>query len=393
MPYPNIRIGLLWHSMNSDNLGVGAMTVAHMVILREIVAGLGLSPQFRILGWRDPKPPYFTRDDIEILQLRMKDFIKPTGLYKAVGGCDIVFDIGAGDSFSDIYGKGVWKLLASQNIVMLAGKPLVLSPQTIGPFETPWIRWLALNVMRRARAVATRDALSTAFTREMGFRGPLIEATDVALRLPYEAPAPRAAGEPVKVGINVSGLLFNGGFTRDNMFGLTVDYPALMRDVLKYFHGRGDCEIHLVSHVSPDFQPVEDDHCASEILAAEFPGTIVAPAFPNPSMVKSYIAGMDFFTGARMHACIAAFSSGVPVLPMAYSRKFAGLFGTLGYGACADCKADSEEKILAKLKTAFETRNDLRVEAATAFAAGLYRLRVYEDAVHNCLAEISGVRA
>ena len=191
MPYPNIRIGLLWHSMNSDNLGVGAMTVAHMVILREIAAGLGLDPQFRILGWHGRKLPYSTRDDIEIVQLRMKDFINPSGLYKAVRGCDIVFDIGAGDSFSDIYGKGVWKLLASQNIVMLAGKPLVLSPQTIGPFGTPWIRRLALNVMRRARAVATRDALSTAFAREMGFRGPLIEATDLALRLPYEAPAPR----------------------------------------------------------------------------------------------------------------------------------------------------------------------------------------------------------
>ena len=380
--------------MNSDNLGVGALTVAHMVILREIATGLGLDPQFRILGWRDPKPPYFTRDDIEIVQLRLRDFLKKRGLYKAVRGCDIVLDIGAGDSFTDIYGRSrILKILAAQYIVLLAGKPLVLSPQTIGPFGKPWIRWLALNVMRRARAVATRDALSTAFAREMGFRGPLIEATDVALRLPYEAPAPRAAGEPVKVGINVSGLLFNGGHTRDNMFGLTVDYPALMRDVLRYFHGRGDCEIHLVSHVFSDSQPVEDDRCAIEILAAEFPGTIVAPAFPNPSMVKSYIAGMDFFTGARMHACIAAFSSGVPVLPMAYSRKFAGLFGTLGYGACADCKADSEEEVLAKLKTAFETRDDLRVEAATAFAAGLCRLRVYEDAVHNCLAEISGARA
>ena len=50
MSYPNIRIGLLWHSMNSDNLGVGALTVAHIVILREIAAGLGLDPQFGILG-------------------------------------------------------------------------------------------------------------------------------------------------------------------------------------------------------------------------------------------------------------------------------------------------------------------------------------------------------
>ena len=28
-----------------------------------------------------------------------------------------------------------------------------------------------------------------------------------------------------------------------------------------------------------------------------------------------------------MHACIGAFSAGVPVIPIAYSRKFIGLFG------------------------------------------------------------------
>lgn len=65
--------------------------------------------------------------------------------------------------------------------------------------------------------------------------------------------------------------------------------------------------------------------------AAEFPGSVLAPAFASPSEAKSYIAGMDFFMGARMHACITALLSGVPVVPMAYSLKFEGLFGSLDW--------------------------------------------------------------
>jgi polysaccharide pyruvyl transferase WcaK-like protein len=279
---------------------------------------------------------------------------------------------------------------------MANGRPLVLSPQTIGPFERPWARRLALNVMRRARLVATRDALSTGFAREMGFAGPLVEATDVAFRLPYDRPAARPPGHvsdgPVRVGINVSGLLLNGGYTRDNMFGLKADYPGLIREVLGFFHDPARCgaacEVHLVSHVVAPLDSVESDVAAARRLAAEHPGTIVAPTFATPSEAKSYIAGLDFFTGARMHACIAALSSGVPVLPMAYSRKFAGLFGTLGYTHIADCKAESGPEILGKLRVAFANRASLKAEADTAAAVARTRLAAYEDAVRDAMAEI-----
>ena len=90
---------------------------------------------------------------------------------------------------------------------------------------------------------------------------------------------------------------------------------------------------------------VEDDLTANKTLAEEFPGVIVAPRFEGPSEAKSYISGLDFFCGSRMHACIAAFSSGVPVLPIAYSRKFAGVFGSLGYDRIADAKTQTTEQI------------------------------------------------
>jgi polysaccharide pyruvyl transferase WcaK-like protein len=392
-----LTLGLLWHSMRSTNLGVGALTMAHMAILREAAAAVGARARFLVIGWTDPMPPYSTGPDIELAELRMRDFRPGAKLWRAARRCDLVLDIGGGDSFADIYGPGrIGRMLLAQAIVLANGRPLVLSPQTIGPFDRPWARRLALSVIRRARLVATRDALSTGFAREMGYRGPLIEATDVAFRLPYDAPAPRPAGPggKVRVGINVSGLLVNGGYSRDNMFGLRADYPALTREMLGFFRDPAacgaDCEVHLVSHVVAPLDSVESDVAAARALAAEHQGVIVAPAFATPSEAKSYIAGLDFFAGARMHACIAALSSGVPVLPIAYSRKFAGLFGTLGYHHTADCRTETGPEIMARLRAAFANRAGLKAEAEAAAAAAIARLAPYEDAVRGLMA---GARA
>ena len=130
---------------------------------------------------------------------------------------------------------------------------------------------------------------------------------------------------------------------------------------------------------------LEDDYAASVKLAEAFPGAIVAPAFTSPSEAKSYIAGMDFFMGARMHACIAAFSSGVPVVPMAYSRKFAGLFGALGYDETVDCTTQSAEDIKARIFEAYERRADMAHAQRAALKTGLERLGRYETALGDLM--------
>src|SRR5690606_28626069 len=150
-------------------------------------------------------------------------------------------DIGAGDSFADIYGRGrLLRLFMMKYMAHLAGRPLVLAPQTYGPFGRPLSRFLAARSIRRAAIVATRDRLSTDCARDLGYRGPVIEASDVALRLPYDTPAPRPAGGPVRVGLNVSGLLMAGGYDRGNMFGLRMDYPALVREIVGRFRAHPD---------------------------------------------------------------------------------------------------------------------------------------------------------
>lgn len=214
--------------------------------------------------------------------------------------------------------------------------------------------------------------------------GNVDEAIDVAFRLPFNRPEPRNDGK-VRVGINVSGLLLNGGYTGNNQFGLTIDYAATLREVLRQLTARPGVEVHLVSHVIEPHMPVEDDVAAAQLLAKEFPGVVVAPAFKRPSEAKSYIAGMDFFTGARMHACIAAFSSGVPVIPMAYSRKFNGLFGTLGYEHVADCKKESGDAVVKRIMEGFDQRDAIRGAVAASLRQVEARLGRYEASLSTAL--------
>lgn len=375
--------------MNSDNLGVGALTLGNMAIIESAARKIGVDPQFKILGWSDPKPVYFERDNIEVIGLRAQD-LNPIGgrLHQISKQCDVVFDIGAGDSFSDIYGPGrISKMLLASTIILNADVPLVFSPQTIGPFKNPAIKRMALNIMRRSESVASRDHLSTEFARGMNYTGPLIEATDVALRVPYDQRKDANDG-PVKVGINVSGLLFNGGYSGENMFGLKLDYAQTIRRLITYFQERGGCDIHLIGHVLSDAQPIEDDWRVCKKLADDFPGAQVAPVFKDPIEVKSYIAGMDFFVGARMHACIAAFSAGVPVVPMAYSRKFEGFFGALGYNHVADCRNACADEVLLKIRNSFDQREALAKQCKDARTRGLEQLGVYEASVQKVLSSL-----
>ena len=91
-----------------------------------------------------------------------------------------------------------------------------------------------------------------------------------------------------------------------------------------------------------------------------------------------------------MHACIGAFSSHVPVVPIAYSRKFNGLFATLEYPHFVDGKAASTEEAFATITNGCENRLNLVTEMRTGLAIAEKRLDQYELALSAILSEISG---
>ena len=384
------RICLILHSTRSDNLGVGALTVSEVEIIRDIARDIGRDIHITAMDWKDARDSYVTGPDVTVRDLDGKVMLNPRGFFLIARHADLMIDIGGGDSFTDIYGgRRLRRTFILKYLTHLAGTPMVLAPQTVGPFSKGWAKLLARISMRLSRVVASRDRMSTEAAHDLGCDD-VIEACDVAMRLPYTVPPARTGG-PVKVGINVSGLLMGGGYTGKNEFGLQMDYPALIKDLITYFQTHEDgCEVHLVPHVIVRSGPMvgEDDFRASQKLHEEFPGTVLAPAFNSPSAAKSYIAGMDFFMGARMHACIAAFSSGVPVIPMASSRKFEGLFGTIGYTRTVDCTSQSADTIRDAIVQGYASRDTLQRDATDAFERGREKLKVYENALRDVITGI-----
>lgn len=388
---PEATIGLLWHSFSSDNLGVGALSESQIALCEQAANKLGVKVRFIVFGTQGGRS-YFPpgRMVTQGSHISMKEMVlMRSPFFKELKQCDFVLDIGEGDSFADIYGARRFRLqIASKIAVLLARRPLVLSPQTIGPFNGRWARWLACQIMKRCRAVFARDGLSRDYLNSIAVGVRALEAIDVAFKLPYEKPA-RNDDARIRVGLNVSGLLFSGGYEGSNQFGLTIDYPALVRSLLKAWAEMPDVEIWLIPHVLADRVPRDDDRVAIKALQTEFPTAKVAPQFASPSAAKSFISSLDFVTGARMHACIAAFSSGVPVVPLAYSRKFKGLFDSLGYRWLADGQAMTSGQAEHAIMQGFLQRQVLAEDIAKAADTVRRHLSAYEAYLTDLIKQVA----
>ena len=376
-----ITVGLFWHSPNSANLGVGALSLSNISIIREAAEKANLKPVFKIFGFVDDREIYVSGDDISVFALNGKYVFLPwSNIDKDISQCDLILDIGGGDSFTDIYGlKRFLFLIISKMRVLRAKVPLILSPQTIGPFKHWYTRIVAGWITKKATMTFARDQVSHDYAvNKLGVIGNKIHVTtDVAFALPYTKPSSKGTPE-TNVGINVSGLLFNGGYTGKNEFGLNLDYPNLIRKIIAFFI-KEKCNVHLMAHVICDDFAIEDDLAVCEALAEEFPEVKVAPSFADPIEAKTAIAKMDLFMGARMHACIAAISSGVPVIPMAYSRKFGGLFGALGYNHTLDCLSSTTDEAFEHIKESYYNRDQLQLDTDTVNKLTEAKVEVYKE--------------
>jgi polysaccharide pyruvyl transferase WcaK-like protein len=284
---------------------------------------------------------------------------------------DLVCSIAGGDSFSDIYGMEQFLYFAlPQVLALLLGKPLILLPQTYGPFKSGFARALARLILRHAALIYSRDQAGLAtvaslagresrFSHDMAFAlAPLPPDTNTCNFI-----AGLAAGRPL-VGVNVSGLLYIGGYTRDNMFGCKAGYPDTIRAVIRMLIEECNAEVVLTPHViGGHFQ---SDCLASEAVLKDLPESCRARIHTigknlDQHEVKFLIGKCDFFIGSRMHACIAALSQSVPSIGLAYSDKFSGVLGSIGVNSLVvDLRVRDLEETLTDIREGFARRNVTR---------------------------------
>ena len=332
-----INIVLFGTTLQSDNKGCEALAYTLFYILNTVLRRHDMTANISSVVYQ----PYgqtlerdlsaFDRIRHTFLPNRKKSLKAQLAIANAVRGCDLCIDLTDGDSFSDIYGKSrfYWRT-AEKAFVLLCGKKMLLGPQTYGPYQSKGAKRCAAWVLKRAKYVYSRDEKSAALVKELTGRQ-IAVFTDIAFKLPKQI-REHLNGQQTKIGINVSGLLWNGGYTGDNQFGLTVDYRDYITRLIRWCLEK-KMQVYLIPHVitAQDENNVENDLKVCRQLQAQFPECRIIGHFDTPMEIKGYISQMDIFTGARMHSTIAAFSSGVATIPFAYSKKFGDLFGTVKY--------------------------------------------------------------
>lgn len=318
-------------------------------------------------------------------------------------------DIRGGDSFSDMYGmkRFILGFLTAATVLLVKGT-MVQFPQTYGPYKSRLARWMARLLLRRSAIVMARDEHSRRVAQ--GLLGPgreVVLTPDVAFYLEPVPPAkvefsPAAGGSSADkvIGVNVNGLMYFGGYTRKNMFGLKLDYPVFLRRLLETLLREQAGQIWLVPHTFAPEGSVESDPHASQLVWESLPDSlrrrvgIVAGDY-DAHEIKAVIGRCDVFFGSRMHACIAALSQGVPCAGVAYSMKFQGVFETVGMGDWViDARETTVEEAVARAMALFRARDDVRGELG--LRAGQARARLSEAFLevfsrfgHHSAAEVS----
>lgn len=171
--------------------------------------------------------------------------------------------------------------------------------------------------------IIARESLSYETLRKVNKNTALL--SDPAFQLPTDSMSlPTGIIKGNTVGINVSPLIIKGerreGITKNN-------YEKLIQFIIT----NTDMQIALIPHV---VQEGNDDREPLSVLYNEFKPTnrIVLIEDHNACELKGIISNCRFFVGARTHATIAAYSTGVPTLVVGYSVKAKGIardiFGT-----------------------------------------------------------------
>lgn len=292
-----------------------------------------------------------------------------------IAKANAVLDISGGDSFTDLYGSKRFTYITLSKLITLQQKrPLILLPQTYGPFDNPNCQRIAQHIVRSSAAAWARDERSFKSLREL--LGDAYDPSrhhsgvDVAFTLPVTRPKKQLDDivsnwldidrKRPTIGLNVSGLIFNDPNAAVARYKFRADYRKLIIKFMRLLLQETNVNILLIPHVlalkgNYESDPDANDRVYEELAdSAENRVAIVPPDFDQSEM-KWIISHCDWFCGTRMHSTIAGLSTGVPTAAIAYSLKTQGVFESCGQGDhVVDPRYLSTEDAIAALFSSFK---------------------------------------
>ncbi|MCB1685446.1 MAG: polysaccharide pyruvyl transferase family protein [Pseudomonadales bacterium] len=267
---------------------------------------------------------------VPILRTRLRSF-RPL-LLDQVSTCDAMVDL-AGIAFVD--GRG-WPLLIYNTAVCLpsfaTGVPHYKLSQALGPFQQRLNRTVARYVLNHCARVIARGHLSAENLKTVGLQKPEI-LPDVSFALELNESDWQAARELLPSDFREPWVTVSPSRIVQT---LSEAQGGHYLDALSEFvHGLRSTGVPVViaPHSLATGRSKNNDLDCAAALAGRFqadPEVIHVDAPPNARVLRALFGLSRCVVSSRFHACVAAVSTGVPVITLAWGHKYHDLLAPFG---------------------------------------------------------------
>jgi len=211
------------------------------------------------------------------------------------------------------------------DVVLEKRKMLVLWGASVGPFSAiPEFEISMARHLKRIPGIFARESATIEYLKSIDVVNNVYTVADPAFLLDPVKPPHIEDKVPIErgvIGLNLSPLM--GEYvTGGDQNRWTQMAANIVTEIIK----KTEMPVYLIPHVTiPSSNDYEFMQNAVSLMEDKFKkNCTIVPAY-SAAELKWIISQMDVFAGARTHSTIAALSTGVPTLSLAYSIKALGI--------------------------------------------------------------------
>lgn len=255
---------------------------------------------------------------------------------KDVAAADIIVSIG-GEMINDSFRKTLPMYMFIFWLSVKMNKKVFIFPQSIGPLNRKWTRWLTAHVLAKCTVVTARDRVSLEELKSLGLKGAqALWSPDVGVAQRFES-IDVAEEALMKVGVNKTDERILIGVVVSNWIEegiLAGNYLDTLADSLVCLAKSRDIEVLFLPANMPVYGNDDADYKAAKYVEKKMGASVIThclkPKVYSARLYKAITGRMDVVVSTRMHAVILSTMVGTPTVTINTQRKLFGFMDNIG---------------------------------------------------------------
>ena len=252
-----------------------------------------------------------------------------------------------------------WSMLFSRTWDVLSvkffNKPIVMFPNSIGPFRTRIGRFLARLSLDKMSCILVREPISYEIVNSLGVKSPKILTLDTALLFRLDEKAVFNDFKHPSIGVSPGFYAFS--LSKKEIKRYVVEHAKVLDDAIEKY----GFYVYFLPHYVSGFE--YDDLEVSKAILDNMRNKEKAVIYEAGSVeeFKCALDQMDLAISSKMHPAVLAISGLVPTLCIAYDQKQTGFFQSIGLGEYViSIQEFSHRKLSSKIDSIWLKRNKIK---------------------------------